>query len=221
MERLLAERTQQLGFAMQQVQQASDETLRALAMALDVRASDVAGHSLRVSRYAAELAKGMGYSADDLQKLEHASYLHDIGKLGIPDAILNKPGKLSPEETEIMRTHVQIGFDLVNQVQSLAAAADLVLAHQEHFDGSGYPRGLKGEAIPRDARVFAVADALDAMTSDRPYRKAMAWEAAREEIVAQSGRQFDPAVVEAFLAIPDARWRELQSGTLPAAAAIA
>ncbi|HEY8056119.1 MAG TPA: HD domain-containing phosphohydrolase [Terriglobales bacterium] len=219
MERLLAERTQQLGFAMQQVQQASDETLRALAMALDVRASDVAGHSLRVSRYAAELAKGMGYSAEDLQKLEHASYLHDIGKLGIPDAILNKPGELSPEETEIMRTHVQIGFDLVNQVQSLAAAADLVLAHQEHFDGSGYPRGLKSEAIPRDARVFAVADALDAMTSDRPYRKAMAWEAAREEIAAQSGRQFDPAVVEAFLAIPDTRWRELQAGTLPAAAA--
>jgi response regulator RpfG family c-di-GMP phosphodiesterase len=223
MEQLLAERTQQLGFALQQAQKASAETLQALAMALDVRARDVAGHSLRVSRYGVEIAARMGYSAEELAHIEHASYLHDIGKLGIPDAILNKPAALSPEEREIMRTHVQIGFDLVNQVQSLATAAELVLTHQERFDGSGYPRGLAGDAIPRDARIFAVADALDAMTSDRPYRRAMSWNEARTEIITQSGRQFDPTVVEAFLSIPLSRWIELQQdraeGATPPAAA--
>ncbi|MGH9520314.1 MAG: HD-GYP domain-containing protein, partial [Terriglobales bacterium] len=142
-----------------------------------------------------------------------ASYLHDIGKLGIPDAILNKPGPLTEPELAIMRTHVQIGFDLVSQVHSLLPAADLVLAHQEHFDGRGYPRGLSGEAIPRDARVFAVADALDAMTSDRPYRSRISFAEARREIVRQSGRQFDPQVVEAFLAIPSDRWTEIQAET--------
>ena len=213
MERLLDERTQQLGFALRQVQQASAETLQALAMALDVRARDVAGHSLRVSRYGVELAARMGYSAQELARIEHASYLHDIGKLGIPDAILNKPAALNPSELEIMRSHVQIGFDLVTQVHSLASAADLVLAHQEHYDGKGYPRGLAGDEIPRDARIFAVADAFDAMTSDRPYRRALSFAEAHREIVRQSGRQFDPAVVEAFLSVPMERWLELQRET--------
>lgn len=219
MERLLDERTQQLGFALHQVRQASAETLQALAMALDVRARDVAGHSLRVSRYGVELAARMGYNPEELARIEHASYLHDIGKLGIPDAILNKPSALTASELEIMRTHVQIGFELVTQVQSLAPAADLVLAHQEHFDGNGYPRGLAGEEIPRDARIFAVADAFDAMTSDRPYRRALSFDEARTEIMRQSGRQFDPAVVAAFLDIPRQRWLELQhsAGTDPRA----
>ena len=113
-----------------------------------------------------------------------------------------------------MRSHVQIGFDLIKQVQSLAPAAELVLSHQEHYDGNGYPRGLAGEAIPRDARIFAVADALDAMTSDRPYRRALTWHEAHREIVAQSGRQFDPTVVEAFVTIPMERWRELQASVV-------
>lgn len=211
LERLLRERTQQLGHALHQIQKASAETLQALAIALDVRASDVAGHSLRVSRFGAALAGRLGYSPEELTRFEHASYLHDIGKLGIPDAILNKPAALTPHEVAIMRSHVQIGYDLVIQVQSLAPAAELVLAHQEHYDGSGYPRGLSGDDIPRDARVFAVADALDAMTSDRPYRRRLSWEEAREEIIRQSGRQFDPAVVAAFLAIPAERWIELQA----------
>ncbi|MGH9479316.1 MAG: HD domain-containing phosphohydrolase [Terriglobales bacterium] len=220
LERLLTERTQQLGSALLQVQQASADTLQALAMALDVRARDVAGHSLRVSRYGVELARRMGYSDQDLARIEYASYLHDIGKLGIPDAILNKPAKLNEQELEVMRSHVQIGFDLVTQVQSLASAADLVLTHQEHFDGRGYPRGLAGEQIPLDARIFAVADAFDAMTSDRPYRRALSYEHARREIASQSGRQFDPAVAEAFLAIPAERWRDLRAETdMPTAAA--
>lgn len=222
-ERLLAERTEQLGSALRQVQQASAETLQALAMALDIRAHDVAGHSLRVGRYGVELASRLGYNAEELLRIEHASYLHDIGKLGIPDAILNKPAALTPAETEIMRTHVQIGFDMVMQVQSLAPAAELVLAHQEHFDGNGYPRGLRGEQIPRDARIFAVADAFDAMTSDRPYRRALSMEEASREVARQSGRQFDPVVVEAFLAIPLERWRKLQGecGEQPAAESVA
>lgn len=213
LEGLLRERTQQLGRALRQARQASGETMQALAIALDLRARDVAGHSLRVSRYGAELARQLGYSAEELAQFEHASYLHDIGKLGIPDAILNKPGPLNDQELAIMRTHVQIGFELVSQVHSLAPAADLVLAHQEHFDGQGYPRGLAGEEIPRDARVFAVADALDAMTSDRPYRPRMSFAEARKEIVGQAGRQFDPRVVEAFLAIPAERWQAIQAET--------
>lgn len=213
LEKLLRERTQQLGRALQQARQASGETMQALAMALDLRARDVAGHSLRVSRYGVELARQLGYSAEELAHFEHASYLHDIGKLGIPDAILNKPGPLNNQELAIMRTHVQIGYELVSQVHSLAPAADLVLAHQEHFDGQGYPRGLAGEEIPRDARVFAVADALDAMTSDRPYRARMSFEEARKEIVGQRGKQFDPRVVEAFLAIPAERWQQIQAET--------
>ncbi|MGH9414841.1 MAG: HD domain-containing phosphohydrolase [Terriglobales bacterium] len=217
-ESLLAERTQQLGLALQQVELQSKETLRAVAMTLDVRAHDVAGHCLRVSRYSLELAAQMGYSEADLQRIEHASYLHDIGKLGIPDAILNKPGALTPEEQTVMRSHVQIGYDMVTKVPSLADAAELVLAHQEHFDGSGYPRGLKGEEIPLDARIFSVADTLDAMTSDRPYRKAMSWEQASQEIAHQAGKQFDPAVVAAFQQIPASRWRQLQTGPNAASA---
>lgn len=213
LERLLRERTQQLGQALQQARQASGETMQALAIALDLRARDVAGHSMRVSRYGAELARQLGYSSEELSHFEHASYLHDIGKLGIPDAILNKPGPLNEQELAIMRTHVQIGFELVSQVHSLSPAADLVLAHQEHYDGRGYPRGLAGDDIPRDARVFAVADALDAMTSDRPYRSRISFAEARREIMRQSGRQFDPQVVEAFLAIPPERWTQIQAET--------
>lgn len=216
-EQLLRERTAQLGSALELVRQASAETLQALAIALDIRAQDVAGHSDRVTRYTVELARRLGYDVAALARLERAAYLHDIGKLGVPDAILNKPGPLSAEEQEIMRSHVQLGHELVTKVPSLAHAADLVLAHQEHFDGGGYPHSLAGEAIPRDARIFAVADALDAMTSDRPYRKALPWSEARAEIERQSGRQFDPEVVAAFLAITEERWRELQTGAGTAA----
>ncbi|MGH9465923.1 MAG: HD-GYP domain-containing protein, partial [Terriglobales bacterium] len=210
-EAMLAERTRQLGLALEQLQAVSNETLRAVAMTLDVRAHDIAGHCLRVSRYALELATHMGYRAAELERLEHASYLHDIGKLGIPDAILNKPAALDADEQTVMRSHVQIGYEMVTQVPSLAEAAELVLAHQEHYDGSGYPRGLKGDAIPLDARIFAVADTLDAMTSDRPYRRALSWEQARDEILRQSGKQFDPAVVQAFSGISLDRWRQLQA----------
>lgn len=217
LESLLAEKNRQLGQTMLQLQRASAETVQAMAIALDVRASEVAGHSLRVSRYAVELARKLGYNPEELERIGHAAWLHDIGKLGIPDAILNKPGQLTPEETAIMRSHVRIGYELVRRVPALASAAELVLAHQERFDGSGYPRALAGSNIPRDARVFAVADALDAITSDRPYRRASSWNKALEEITSQSGRQFDPEVVNAFLQIPVERWQTLQRESVEAA----
>ena len=210
LERLLSERTRQLGGVMRQLQSASAEVLEALGMALDLRAREVAGHSLRVSRYAVELASHLGYEPEGLSRLAQAAWVHDIGKLGIPDAILNKPEPLTAAETAIMRGHVQIGLTLVHKVPSLVGAADLVAAHHERYDGGGYPAGLAGEEIPRDARIFAVADALDAITSDRPYRSARGWREAASEIAAQANRQFDPVVVNAFLSIPLERWQRLQ-----------
>ena len=130
-------------------------------------------------------------------------YLHDIGKFGIPDAILRKPGKLTEEETAIMETHVRIGYELVCRIGFLAGSAEIVLTHHERYDGTGYPQGLLGEEIPLSARIFAIADTLDAMTSDRPYRRALPYSVAREEIIRGSGRQFDPAVVKGFLSIPE------------------
>jgi len=145
-----------------------------------------------------------------LPQIARAAFLHDIGKMAIPDQILRKPGPLTPEEREVMRTHCEIGYNMVTRIPFLREAAEIVLTHQEYFDGTGYPRGLKGEQIPLGARIFAVADALDAMISDRPYRKALSITHARDEIKRCSGTQFDPAVVEVFLAMPATLWNELR-----------
>jgi len=212
LQRLLALRTQELGGALERVREYSAETLEFIAATLDARAQEVAGHSLRVCRYTLELARRLNYSPAALGRIERGAQLHDLGKLGIPDAILNKPGTLTPEETAIMRRHVQIGVDLVSRVPSLRPAMEVIMAHHERFDGAGYPRGLAGDAIPMDARVFSIADTLDAMTSNRPYRRAQTWEAATTEITRQSGRQFDPRAVQAFLTVPLGRWRTLQRG---------
>jgi HD-GYP domain-containing protein (c-di-GMP phosphodiesterase class II) len=151
----------------------------------------------------------MGVDKALLRHIARGAFLHDIGKMGIPDSILRKPGPLTNEEREIMRTHCDIGFSVLKRIPFLKDAAEIVLTHQECFDGTGYPRGLKGEQIPLGARIFAVADTLDAMISDRPYRKAMPISAAREEIRRYAGRQFDPRVVEVFLSQPDSVWLEL------------
>jgi putative nucleotidyltransferase with HDIG domain len=189
--------------ALRQIELTYDETLRALGAALDLRDTETAGHSERVTRYSLQIARVMKCSSEQLTQIARGAYLHDIGKIGIPDAVLRKEGKLDADETEIMRTHVRIGYELVSQIAFLAPAAELILAHHESHDGSGYPRGLRGDAIPASARIFAVADALDAITSDRPYRRARPFDAACEEIRGAAGRQFDPRVVEAFLSIPD------------------
>jgi response regulator RpfG family c-di-GMP phosphodiesterase len=210
LEQLVEQRTKQLRAAMKRVENTYDETLQALGSALDLRDTETEGHSRRVSRYSVEMARAYGCSNDQLKQIPRGSYLHDIGKIGIPDAILLKPGKLTSEEREVMETHVQIGYDLVCRIAFLAGAAEIVLTHQEHYDGTGYPQGLVGDEIPIGARIFAVADTLDAMTSDRPYRRALPLSAARTEITSESDHQFDSKVVEVFLTIPEEDWENMR-----------
>ncbi|MBI1865988.1 MAG: HD-GYP domain-containing protein, partial [Nitrospirae bacterium] len=162
--------------------------------------------------YTLRLAEPFTMSEPLRIELGHGALLHDIGKIGVSDAILLKPGKLTPEEWVEMRKHPQIGFDILGGIEFLQPAAEIVLTHQERFDGTGYPRGLAGEKIPLGARIFSVVDTLDAMTSDRPYRKALAFERAFEEIRTYSGKQFDPEVVEAFFSIPSGEWSSIRAG---------
>jgi HD-GYP domain-containing protein (c-di-GMP phosphodiesterase class II) len=143
-------------------------------------------------------------------QLKRGAYLHDIGKIAIPDAILLKPAKLTSEEVSVMWAHPYIGYEFVGRISFLAEAAEIVLTHHERFDGSGYPRRLLGDDIPLGARIFAVADTLDAMTSDRPYRRALPYSAAREEIRQQSGRQFEPRVVDTFFSLPEQMWGNIR-----------
>lgn len=171
----------------------------ALAAALDAREHETGLHSKRVACHTLVLAKHFSDDESILRQVYWGALLHDIGKIGISDAILLKQGPLTPEEWGTMRQHPEIGHHILADVPHLALAAEIVLSHEERFDGSGYPRGLAGEAIPLWARVFAVIDTLDAMTSHRPYRKGLSFEAARAEILRMGGTQFDPAVVEVFL----------------------
>ena len=211
LEEMVEQRTNQLKAAMRRIEFTYDETLEALAAALDLRDNETAGHSRRVTLYAQEIARRCNFSADQLKQLERGAYLHDIGKIGIPDLILLKPGKLTPEETAVMKTHVRIGYELMSRVAFLASASQIVLTHQECYDGLGYPQGLRGEEIPLGARIFAVADTLDAMMSDRPYRQGRPYAVARAEIQRESGKQFDPQVVAIFLKIPEETWMTIRS----------
>ncbi len=206
LEEMVAERTGQLQTALQQIEHSYEETLQALGAAIDLRDSETAGHSQRVCGYALEIARAMGWPEKQLRSLARGAYLHDIGKLGISDGILLKPGPLTADERKVMQRHAQIGFDLVKNIPFLADAAEIVLTHHERYDGSGYPRGQKGEEILLSARIFAVADTLDAITSDRPYRRASSFESAFETIRHCSGSLFDPQVVSAFLSIPEKTW---------------
>jgi putative nucleotidyltransferase with HDIG domain len=167
-----------------------------------------------VTAYTTALAREMGLHAEELRIIARGAFLHDIGKIATPDRILLKPGKLDEAEMELMREHCERGYAIVNKIPFLREASEIVFAHQESFDGTGYPRGLKGEEIPLGARIFAIADTLDAITSDRPYRKGRSFTEAREEIKRCSGRQFDPAIVEVFLRIPPLRWSELRTEIL-------
>jgi putative nucleotidyltransferase with HDIG domain len=213
LEQLVAERTQQLSIALQDLEQSYDYTLEALGGALDAKDAETEGHCQRVTAFTITIARAMGVEKGLLRHIARGAFLHDIGKMGVPDSILTKPGPLTAEEREIMRRHCDIGFAVLERIPFLKEAAEIVLSHQECYDGSGYPRGLKGEQIPLGARIFAVADTLDAMISDRPYRKALPISAAREEILRFSGKQFDPRVVEVFMAQPESLWRELHDKT--------
>jgi len=214
LEYMVDQRTRQLRAAMKRAELTYEDTLEALAAALDLRDNETAGHSRRVTGYCQEIARVLGCSEAELRAITRGAYLHDIGKIGIPDAILLRPGKLTEAERTIMETHVRIGYDLICRISFLADAADIILTHQERFDGTGYPQGLVAEEIPLAARIFAVADTLDAMTSDRPYRRALPYAAARAEIIRESERQFDPRVVEAFLSIPESRLEAVRAESL-------
>ena len=218
LEEMVTERTGQLRAALEQVERSYEDTLRALGAAIDLRDSETAGHSQRVCRYSLEIARALGWPEPELGSLARGAYLHDIGKLGIPDGILLKPGPLTSEEHQLMQQHVQIGFTLVKDIPFLADAADVVLMHHERFDGGGYPHGLKGEQILPGARVFAVADTLDAITSDRPYHRASSFDSARATIRHLAGTQFDTHVVSVFLSIPEQTWPAIAASQRPSAA---
>ena len=211
LEQVVRARTEMLRQAMENLEHSYDITLEALGDALDLKDSETEGHSKRVTAYTIALARAMGISPAEIKVIARGAFLHDIGKMAIPDEILRKPGKLSPEELEVMREHCTRGFHMLRKIPFLSGAAEIVFSHQEHYDGSGYPSGLRGNEIPIGARIFAVADALDAITSDRPYRKACTFDAAREELLRCSGTQFDPAVVEAAIRISNELWNELRS----------
>ncbi|SRR6266404_62128 len=206
LEEMVAERTHQLQMAMAHLEHSYSATLEALGSAIDLRDGPTAGHSRRVFWYSIKIAHAIGGLEKDLRNLSMGAWLHDIGKLATPDAILLKPGALTDPERKVMQHHVQIGYDLVKGIPFLADAAEIILGHHERCDGSGYPRGLKAEEIPLGARIFAVADSFDAMTSDRPYRSAMPFEVARDEIQGAAGKLFDSTAVRAFLAISASKW---------------
>ena len=211
LEEAVSARTAQLRTAMNDLERSYDITLEAMGDALDLRDEETEGHSRRVTAYTVHLARALGVSADDLRIIARGAFLHDIGKIATPDAILHKPGRLTPEEITIMREHCRFGYEMVRKIPFLRDAAEIVYAHQERFDGNGYPRGLKGEEIPLGARIFAIADTLDAMTSDRPYRKGTSFYVAQQEIARCSGTQFDPAIVNAFLSLRAETWLQLRA----------
>ncbi|MBB5317887.1 HD domain-containing phosphohydrolase [Tunturibacter empetritectus] len=213
LEAIVTARTGRLRSTMQDLERSYDITLEAMGDALDLRDQETEGHSRRVTAYTNALAHAMGLESEDLRIIARGAFLHDIGKIATPDAILLKPGRLTPDETAIMKQHCERGYEMVRKISFLREAAEIVYAHQEQFDGGGYPRGLRGEEIPLGARIFAIADTLDAMTSDRPYRKGTTFAQAREEITRCAGTQFDPQIVEVFLGLPAETWSQLRTAT--------
>jgi putative two-component system response regulator len=192
------------------IQRAYQETVSALASALESKDTGTKQHSQRVQRYAIELSAALAPELADDLSAQYGFLLHDVGKIGIPDRILLKPAALTEQETSLMKTHTVLGEQMLGGVAFLRGPGlEVVRYHHERWDGSGYPDGLAGDAIPLGARIFAVADSLDAITSDRPYRKARSWDYAASEILGHAGTQFDPDVVEAFRACEDAL-REIQ-----------
>jgi putative nucleotidyltransferase with HDIG domain len=209
LERKVRERTIELNEALHDVEESYKITLEALVTALDAREHETQAHSLRVREYTLALAEALNLNPDLLVQVGRGALLHDVGKIGVPDSILLKPGRLSKSEWVEMRRHPQKGYEILKSIDFLSSAAEIVLCHQERWDGKGYPNCLSGPEIPLGARIFAVVDTLDAMTSNRPYRKALSFEAAREEIRACAGTQFDPHVADVFLNMPPESWEAI------------
>jgi HD-GYP domain-containing protein (c-di-GMP phosphodiesterase class II) len=180
---------------------AYDETIEGWSKAMDLRDRETEGHTQRVTRLTQEIGAFMGMNESELVLVRRGTLLHDIGKMGVPDSILFKPGELTPEEWAIMRQHPRFAYDMLSPITYLRRALDIPYCHHEKWDGTGYPRGLKDKEIPITARIFAVVDVYDALTSDRPYRKAWSAEKTLDYIREQSGKHFDPEVVEIFLKV--------------------
>ncbi|HYH85689.1 MAG TPA: HD domain-containing phosphohydrolase, partial [Pyrinomonadaceae bacterium] len=216
LEEMVGQRTAQLDGALHSLGDAYRTTLEALTAALETRDLETHGHSERVVNFSLRLGKEMGLDAEQLTSLEFGSLLHDIGKIGVPDAILRKPAALTDDEWVRMREHPLHGQKILRGIEFLEGASRVVAQHHEKWDGSGYPLGLKGEEIDLNARIFAIADAFDAITSDRVYRKGRSYEEAVAELEAFGGRQFDPKIVEAFRRIPRGEWDEIRRRSVEA-----
>jgi cyclic di-GMP phosphodiesterase len=214
LEELVEQRTVELDKALNSLEGAYRSTLKALTAALETRDSETHGHSERVVTYSLRLGREYGLQSDEMKSLEFGSLLHDIGKIGVPDSILRKPAKLTEEEWVRMREHPLHGQQILRGIEFLEGASRVVAQHHEKWDGTGYPLGLRAEEIDICARIFAVADAFDAITSDRVYRRGKSYEAAAKELDDWAGRQFDPKVVEAFHRVPKEDWEELHRQSL-------
>jgi putative nucleotidyltransferase with HDIG domain len=214
LEELVEQRTAELDRALNSLEGAYRSTLKALTAALETRDSETHGHSERVVSYSLRLGREYGLSSEEMKALEFGSLLHDIGKIGVPDSILRKPAKLTEEEWVRMREHPLHGQQILRGIEFLQGASRVVAQHHEKWDGTGYPLGLRNEDIDICARIFAVADAFDAITSDRVYRRGKPYEAAAQELDDWAGRQFDPKVVEAFHRVPKEDWEELHRQSL-------
>ena len=199
LEQLVAEKTQALNDALSTLTHVHSSTLDALSLALDYRDQSTSGHSRRVADLTAGAARSMGVEGAALLQIEHGALLHDIGKLKIPDSILWKPGSLDDEEWKTMRCHAKYGYEFLNNLAWLSDAAEIVFCHHEKFDGTGYPRHLRGDEIPFGARVFAIVDTVDAMIYKRPYNKPVSFAVASQEVRRFAGTQFDPDLVDPTL----------------------
>jgi HD-GYP domain-containing protein (c-di-GMP phosphodiesterase class II) len=194
----------------QELRRSYKATVLALANAVEARDAYTGKHAERVAAYGLRIAHAAGVEVDP--QVEFGFLLHDVGKVAVPDAILFKPGPLTAQERALMTMHPRIGSEILRHIDFLDDAKAVVLHHHERWDGDGYPDGLAGELIPLQARVFAVADALDALTTDRPYRPASGWAEARHVILAESGSQFDPAIVAAYETLPDEAFARIRDG---------
>ncbi|MBI3161688.1 MAG: HD domain-containing protein, partial [Chloroflexi bacterium] len=193
------------------LQNSYDLTLDALSAALDLRDRETEGHSRRVVEYTSRLAEQIGLDKETIKTIRRGALIHDIGKIGVPDRILHKPDLLNDDERAIINRHPQAGYDMLSGIPYLRGEIQIVICHQEKWNGTGYPNGLRGEEIPIGARLFAIADTFDALTSDRPYRLGVPYTAARKVIEEESGEQFDPKAVEAFCAIPEKEWMQIRA----------
>lgn len=211
LEELVAERTAKLDKALEKIEVSYRATLKALVQALETRDLETHGHSERVVTFSLRLAHELGLDKEAMYVLEYGALLHDIGKIGVPDAILRKPSGLTEDEWEKMKLHPLHGEKILRDISFLEGASEIVSQHHERWDGSGYPFGLRGENINFGARIFAVADAFDALISDRVYRQGRSYEEALKEIERCAGTYFDPLVVEAFKRIPKEDWYALNS----------